>query len=161
MPRRKIPPDAFTYYFSLGPDRSYERVATRYGVTKRAVTRFAHRDRWQERLLEAERKAREDADQKAAKAIEAMNERHLKAARFLQTKALTELQQKPLSEAISAVKAFEVGIRTERLVLGEPSERTEMDVAQIIKREYERWMAPAGAEERDSGGDDEGANEAE
>ena len=35
---KKIPPDAFDFYFSLGPPRSYQAVADKYGVTKRAVT---------------------------------------------------------------------------------------------------------------------------
>jgi hypothetical protein len=41
MSQRKIPQDAFEFYFSLGPERSYEQVAGRYGVTKRAVTKLA------------------------------------------------------------------------------------------------------------------------
>ena len=35
---KKIPTDAFDHYFSLGPGRSYQQVADRYGVTKRAST---------------------------------------------------------------------------------------------------------------------------
>ena len=34
----KLPHDAFSYYVSLGPGRSYTQVATKYGVSKRAVT---------------------------------------------------------------------------------------------------------------------------
>ena len=30
MPARKIPPDAVTYYVSLGPGRSYQKVAEHY-----------------------------------------------------------------------------------------------------------------------------------
>ena len=47
MPARKIPPEAFDHYFSLGPERSYEAVARKYGVTKRAVTKLAKRESWQ------------------------------------------------------------------------------------------------------------------
>ena len=47
---RKIPPDAFDFYFSLGPPRSYQAVANKYGVTKRAVTNLAGREDWQRRL---------------------------------------------------------------------------------------------------------------
>ncbi len=151
MPKRKIPQDAFSYYFSLGAERSYEKVASHYGVTKRAITRFALRDHWQERLGEAERQAREEADQKAAKSLEAMNERHLQAARLLQGKAIEALRQMGLDRPISAVKALELGIRTERLIRGEPSERAELDVAQIIKREYERWMVPVTEEPAEKG----------
>ena len=34
---RRIPDDAFEYYVSLGPDRSYQSVADHYEVTKRGV----------------------------------------------------------------------------------------------------------------------------
>ena len=44
----RIPPDALEYYVSLGADRSYEKVADHYGVSKRAVTKLAVRQRWQE-----------------------------------------------------------------------------------------------------------------
>jgi len=57
MPKRKIPHDAFDFYFSLGPERSYQRVASRYEVTKRAVTKLAARERWQERLERVEAEA--------------------------------------------------------------------------------------------------------
>ena len=42
----KIPPDALEYYLGLGPDRSYQKVADHYGVSKRAVTKLAARERW-------------------------------------------------------------------------------------------------------------------
>ena len=51
---KKIPSDAFDYYFSLGPGRSYQQVADRYGVTKRAVTALAKRESWQARLADVE-----------------------------------------------------------------------------------------------------------
>ncbi len=54
MPRRKIPDNAFDFYFGLGPSRSYQAVADEYGVTKRAVTKLATKERWQKRLEELE-----------------------------------------------------------------------------------------------------------
>ena len=55
----KIPPDALQYYLGLGLDRSYQKVADHYGVSKRAVTKLAARERWQDKVIELERKARE------------------------------------------------------------------------------------------------------
>ena len=37
VPRRKIPQDALAFYVSLGAERSYQKVAKEYGVTKRAA----------------------------------------------------------------------------------------------------------------------------
>jgi len=153
MSRRKIPQDAFTYYLSLGPGRSYQRVAEHYGVTKRAVAMLAVRERWQEQAAEIERKARQAASEKALESLEAMNERHLKAFRVVQGKALETLKAMPLNTAIAAVRALEAAIRHERSIRCEPSEGGAGSVEEIIKREYEQWMTegPAGAEGEEPG----------
>jgi len=138
----RIPPDAFEYYVSLGPDRSYERVAAEFGVSKRAVTKAAARQGWQQRVIELERKARESAEQKALESLEGMNLRHLKALKIVQGKALEALRSMPLSTAMEAVRALDLAIRQERLIRGEPSDRTAISIEEVIRREYERWMLP-------------------
>jgi hypothetical protein len=45
--KKKIPPDAYAFYLGLGPGRSYQAVAERYVVTKRAVAFCADRGHWQ------------------------------------------------------------------------------------------------------------------
>lgn len=143
----KIPHDAFDYYMSLGPNRSYQAVAEKYGVTKRAVTKLAVRERWQERVAEIERKAREASDQRAVEAIEAVTARHLKALRVIQGKALESLKQLRLSSAMEAVRALDMAIRQERLVYGEPSDRTALSLEDKIRTEYKRWMVSEEPEE--------------
>ncbi len=138
----RIPPEAFQFYLGLGPDRSYQRVADQFGVSKRAVTKLATRERWQERVEELERKAREGAEQKALESLEAMNLRHLKSLKVVQGKALEALRSMPLATAMEAVRALDMSIRQERLIRGEPSDRTAISVEEVIKREYERWMIP-------------------
>jgi hypothetical protein len=142
MPRRKIPADAFQYYVSLGPQASYEAVAKHYQVTKRSVTKVAAREGWQARLEEIQRKAREGATEKAIETLEAMNDRHVKALRFLQGKAIEILKNSSLGSGIDAAKALELAIRQERLIRGEPSERSALTIEDVIKREYARWMVP-------------------
>ena len=78
----KIPTDAFDFYFSLGPGRSYQAVADKVGVSKRAVTKCADREGWQARLHDLERKARERSDDKIVESIDAMNSRHLPGVCF-------------------------------------------------------------------------------
>ena len=136
----RIPPEAFQFYLGLGPDRSYQRVADKFGVSKRAVTKLAMRERWQERVEDLERKAREGAEQKALESLEAMNLRHLKSLKVVQGKALEALRSMPLATAMEAVRALDMSIRQERLIRGEPSDRTAISVEEVIKREYERWM---------------------
>jgi len=138
----RIPPDALEYYLALGPDRSYQKVADHFGVSKRAVTKLAARERWQEKVVELERKARESAEKKALESLEGMNLRHLKSLKIVQGKALEALRSMPLTTAMEAVRALDMAIRQERLIRGEPSDRTAISVEEVIRREYERWMLP-------------------
>ena len=152
---RKIPPDAFSYYVGLGLDRSYQALADHYGVSKQAVVKAAKRERWQERLAEIERKAQEGADQRAVDNLEVMNGRHLKTLQVIQARALEALKTMPLASAMEAVRALDMCITKERLVRGEPSDRTAVSVEDAIRREYDRWMVP-----NDPNGEDADAGDA-
>ncbi len=151
MPKRKIPHDAFDFYFSLGPERSYQRVASRYEVTKRAVTKLAARERWQERLERVEAEARAKSDKKKSETLEAAKERHLQALRLVLVKGIEALRQMQISEPMDAVRAIGLAVREIRVELGEPSERTAVSIEDTIKREYERWMVTAGNDELSDG----------
>ena len=137
---RKIPTDAFEFYFSLGTDRSYESVAENFGVTKRAVSKRATKEQWQRRIAERERRAREATDQKAVESLEQMNSRHLRSLRAVQGKALDALRTMPLTSAMDAVRALDLSIKQERLVRGEPTDRSKISIEEVIRREYERWL---------------------
>lgn len=143
---RKIPKDAFEFYVGLGPDRSYQVVADHFGVTKRAVTDRARQEQWQQKVAEIEAKARQNAEQRLMEALEDMNARHIKSLRIVQARALEALRNMPLQTAMEAVRALDVAIRQERLIRGEPSDRTAIQVEDVIRREYSRWMAAAGDE---------------
>ena len=151
----KIPPDAFEYYLGLGPGRSYEAVAEKYGVTKRAVTKLAAREKWQERILEIERKARRATEERAQESLEQMNERHLKSLRVIQGKALEALKAMPLNTAMEAVRALDLGIRQERVVRGEPSDRSAMTIEEKIRSEFENWLVPQPEDDAEEASDDE------
>jgi hypothetical protein len=71
-----------------------------------------------------------------------MNQRHLKAMHIIQVRGLEALKTYPLTTAMDAVRAIEVGVKQERLIRGEPSDRTAVSVEEVIKREYQRWMKP-------------------
>ena len=137
---RKIPPDAFEFYFGLGPDRSYQAVADKYGVSKRAITSVASREGWQARMLKIDRESREKSDHRAVEALDAVREKHLGALQFVLGKAIEALRSMPLDTAMEAVRAIEMVIRQERLVRGDPTDRAEIDVAEVVKRESERWL---------------------
>ncbi len=138
----RLHPDSFEFYIGLGPDRSYQAVADHYGVTKRAVTKRAAKERWQQRVAELEAKARRGAERKVLETLEEMNTRHIKSLRVIQGKAFEALRSMPLATAMEAVRALEMAIRQERVIRGQPSDRTAVSVEEMIRREYERWMRP-------------------
>jgi hypothetical protein len=68
-------------------------------------------------------------------------------------KAIETLRAQPLNTAMEAVRAIEMVITKERLVRGESTDRAELDVAEIVKRESERWLKEPGKEEEQHAGD--------
>ncbi len=153
---KKIPPEAFDFYFSLGPGRSYQAVADRYGVSKRAVTNLAKREDWQRRLVEIEAKAREEADKKNAQTLKAIHERQLQSLRLVQRRAIERLRETPLETSAEAARALAGAIKQENVILGEPGDRTAVSIEDTIRREYERWMVVEDGESDLSG--EENAN---
>jgi hypothetical protein len=57
----------------------------------------------------------------------------------------------PLASAMEAVRALDMTIGKERLVRGEATERGEVNVEDVIRREYDRWMVRDTAEEGNDG----------
>ncbi len=150
---KKIPPEAFDFYFSLGPSRSYQAVAEKYAVTKRAVTNLAKREGWQRRLAEIEAKAREEADKKKAQTLEAIHERQLQSLRLVQRRSIERLRETPIETAAEAARALTQSIKQENVILGEPGDRTALSIEDTIRREYERWMTVVEPEEEPPGED--------
>ena len=150
--KSRIPSDAFEYYVSLGAARSYEAVANKYDASKTAVVNLANREDWQGRLLRVERDAQQRGEARAVESIQGMNDRHLRVMQVIQKKALEALKSMSLDTAIEAVRALDIAVRQERLIRGEPSERTELTTESIIRREFATWMReePGPDEEADA-----------
>jgi hypothetical protein len=119
----------------LGPGRSYRAVADHFGVTKRAITKRASKENWAERLDEVEGESRERLAKKAAETLDAMNERHLKVARYVQGRAIDALRSMQLNTPADVMRALEIGVKQERLVRGEPSDKDSIEA--ITRRELE------------------------
>ncbi len=139
MPKRKIPQDAFTYYMTLGPSGTYEQVAEKYEVSKRAIAKLASKERWQEQVAELNEKARRASAERALETLEDMNSRHMKSMQVIQKRALEALKSMTLQSAMDAVRALDISIKQERTIRGEPSDRTAVSVEDTIKREFQRW----------------------
>jgi len=148
MRKRKLGDDAFSYFVSLGPGRRYQDVATRFEVAKRTVVATAKRENWTERLAKIERDAQASADLKLQETVEAMKLRHSKMLRAMAARAAKGLQEFPLTSGMEAIKAAEMVIKLERVLAGEPSERTAVDIQrELLQDEKALVVSPLKAEQ--------------
>jgi hypothetical protein len=130
----KLPIEAFEYYAGLGPARSYQSVAAHFKVAKGTVVQRAKKENWPHRLRALEKDAREKSEKRALEAIEAVRERQLQQARFLQAQALKAMKEFSPKDAVKIAGALNVGWKHELLLLGDPTERT-ASIEEITKRE--------------------------
>lgn len=145
MANRKLPPAAFEYYFSLGPDRSYVAVAKEFKVSKPTVVSMAKAEGWQQKIRERESKTAATIAKKADETVEQMNERHIKMLKAVQFKALEALKTLPIKTAHQAVTAIIAATVREKEIRDNKGTGVE-DIEAIIKREYAEWMRPGGDE---------------
>ena len=137
----KIPEDAFERYVALGPGRSYQVLADKLGVDKRSIVRLAAKENWTARLATIQEKARAETDKKLVADLQAVRERQLQQARYLQARALTMLKEVPPEKSLkAAAAALSVSWRQEMLILGEPTERHASTVEEVTKREIETLL---------------------
>lgn len=136
----RIPNDAFDFYVGLGPTRSYQAVADRYGVSKRAVVKHATREKWAQRLSEVQREARAVSDKNLATELVDVHDRHKKMLRAMAGKALAGLKEFPLRSGMEAIRAAELVIKMERIVFGEATESGEESLEEITKREIQTLL---------------------
>ena len=148
MRKRKLTEDAFGYWVSLGAGGRYQDVADHYKVSKRTVVAEAKRDNWVERRAKIDRDAQVNADLKLQETVEAMKVRHSKMLRAMATRAAKGLQEFPLTTGMEAIKAAEMVIKLERLLAGEPGDRTELDIKEVTRREIQTLLTtrPVGAD---------------
>ena len=136
---KRLPREAVDAYLTMGADRSYQAVADKFGVSKTSVVARAQKEDWQGRLQRLEAEAHEKAERKAVEDMQAVRARQLKAARFLQARALEALQSLPAEKGVRAAAALSIAWKHELLLLGEPTER-QANVEEITKREMARWL---------------------
>ena len=137
---RKLGPDAFDFYAAMGLGRSLQGVAEHFEVSKRAVVKAASREGWSERLERIEAEARVRADKALGEGLEQIRLRHLQLLKAMGARVARALGEFPLSSGMEAIRAAEVVIRLERLIAGEPSERTELAVEQVTRQEIDRLL---------------------
>jgi len=115
----RVPSNAFEQYVALGDRRSYESLGRELGFSKRAITRTAARERWQERMRAIESTAQTQALTRIGEDLAGIRERQLRAVRAVEARALETLREKPIATADQAVRALLAAQREERRLAGE------------------------------------------
>lgn len=116
----RIPPEAFEFYHALGPGRSYETIAAKYGVSKRAVTKRAVAERWQARVIERDQRTQAAVAEKVEESIADLRARHTRVLKVMTAKALEALKL-PMTNAMDGIRALDLILKQERLLHGEPT----------------------------------------
>jgi hypothetical protein len=82
---------------------------------------------------------------------------------MLQAKGIEALQGMQIDSVPDALKAVQVGLDKERLIRGEPSERTALDIMRELKRDEEELLVEVDEDEEheEAERDGEGTVEAE
>ncbi len=150
---QRLPPESFEFYVSLGTERSYRAVAEKYGVSKRAVVDHARTECWIERLQRIEAEARERSEQRLVETIEEQRTRHLKTLRALHGRAIEALRTHTLDSCMEAAKVIEMVVKLERLITGEPSQRAQIAIEEVTRREIESLVGVDGEDEVKDEGD--------
>lgn len=138
--KRQVPDEAFAYYVALGPGRSYAMVAEKYNVSRRTIIRAADRDQWSERLQAIEKESRAASDKQLARDMQEMSNRHRKLLIAMASRAAKAIQDYPLTSGMDGLRAASMVIKLERLVNGESTERTSVDIEQVVRREYQELL---------------------
>jgi len=140
---RKLPDDAFEAYVAMGAKRSYEALAQRYGASKRAIAKKASRENWSERMAKIEQGVRQKSDEGMVDAMAEMRERHMGTVKAMGLRALAALKEYPLTSGMDAIRAAEIAIKLERLLAGEPGERSELAIAEVTREEIQKLLTTA------------------
>ena len=143
----KIPENAFEIYVAMGPDRSYQALADKLGVDKRSVVRLAAKENWAGRLAKIQEEARSATDKKLVSDLQAVRERQLQQARFLQGQALKAMKDLTPKEAVKMAAALNIGWKHELLLLGEPTDRQASTIEEVTKRELDSLLLREGEED--------------
>ncbi|OFV83292.1 MAG: hypothetical protein A2W26_04235 [Acidobacteria bacterium RBG_16_64_8] len=105
-------------------------VVQKCGVSQVTVRRYRDREKWEERLAVIRAKANQKSDEDTAK----MLARQARQARAIQTKALQRIVGSGFGSTRDASDAYFKATVEERVVRGEPGERTEVLLSEVKRR---------------------------
>jgi len=112
--------EAFEFYWSLGDERSLEKVAQQYGVTKCAAQNWSAAFSWVRRIDERNKKIAERLSRQSIREASESRARLIKIAQGVQAKFIESLQSKDGKLKVS-VADFEKVAKLEMTLRGIPT----------------------------------------
>ena len=109
---------AFEYYYNLGYKRSLAKVGEYFGFSDVTVGNCAKKNNWKKRMKEREQSIEEEMKKKDVDDVVQMNIRHIKMARYMQSKGVLGLQGSHIGDARVAKDVLKDGIDIERTAKG-------------------------------------------
>ena len=127
---------AFAIYLGIGPSRSLAELAAvlrsdprraglRCSPSLRTLEDWSTRYRWQDRIADIDRRAREQAEREHLEWVTQHRQRLRQQGQLLQQRGIKWLKNKGTDDvkAHEAIRAIELGFKLEALALGEATQR--------------------------------------
>ena len=137
--------EAFEYYYGMGAERSYDAVATKFGISKSTIFNWAKAHDWQERIEQRDIENARKLAKKTDDSIVNSKARYRKLIKVLIAKAVGKINRDEL--AAMSIKDIKMLINTDMLLMGEATERSET-------KEYVAVWGGSENDDSDSDGDD-------
>lgn len=120
--------EAFVTYRDLGSCRSTAKVAQKLGKTKTLIDRWSTKHNWVERVLAWDKEQDRFVRDNNLKEISKMRKEHAELASKTLSKALEALENLLIEDIRPGdiAKLIEVGVKVERLSLGETTENQQI-----------------------------------
>jgi hypothetical protein len=116
------------------PQRSLRGVAKRFQVPVSSIARWAHKFDWQARAAAIDAQVAEKAHRNLAEEIATRKTNQLKVIRLVYARFIERLQAKGSAKMIG-VQDFLAAAKHELFLLGEPTDRTDVNVS------LDEWLA--------------------
>ena len=122
--------EAFDFYYSLGEDRSYAKVAEQFNVSIGTVAKWAGSFSWQRRIVERDRKIALQMQRALDKQILEDKKSYRKIIQASVKKYIDNLTDGKVT--INSVKDFDTLVRLDKLLMDDLDKGTADDINSLI-----------------------------
>jgi hypothetical protein len=116
--------EAFEYYYSLGHDRSFDKVGDKFGFTPRTITEWSRRFGWQERIIQYDIESSQKLKEKTIDAVVQEKANYRKIIKKMVGDIVDALKDGKFKA--KNVQDLERLIKLDLLLMGEITDKTEV-----------------------------------